>query len=216
MLLQFVLLLFFFHPTSKNQLQVLSLISRNLSTHELKSSNYDRGFCAVRSSLTISVFLFIGSKVSLTLFTHHKPVLFLFSRKGNSPHYFKLQLLLTKFFALQLTHTASTNFTVTDLLSTDSSKNSATTCQTKHKTLPPHIELLHFQTDSSSKKWHHFVELEKLLPTKCLVLIPNFKTNLLFNSFSQKMLVAMMSLTQLSLQYQLKMSLKTKMILKNL
>ena len=93
-------------------MQVISNISRILTTEEQKPSRYDRELCALTFALEQYEFLIIGSKFPVTVSTDHNPVLF-FTRKGNlTPSQYKAQMLLTKFSNLPIVHTAATNLTV--------------------------------------------------------------------------------------------------------
>ena len=88
-----------FQPNSNNKMQVISYNSRILNTQEQKLSTYDRELCAVTFALTVYEFIIFGSKIPITLFTDHNPLLFLFTRKGNfTPRQYKAQKLFTDFF----------------------------------------------------------------------------------------------------------------------
>ena len=64
-------------------MQVISYNSRILTTQEQKLSTYDRELCAINFALSQYQFITIGSKLPITIFTDHHPILFLFSRNGN-------------------------------------------------------------------------------------------------------------------------------------
>ena len=87
-----------FQPNSKNKMQIISYISRILTTQEQKLSTYDREPCAITFALSQYEYIIIGSKFPITVFTDHNPILFLFTRKGNlTPRQYEAQMLLTKF-----------------------------------------------------------------------------------------------------------------------
>ena len=69
-------------------------------------------------------------------------------------------MVLTKFSNLQINHSAGTNLTVADMLSTDYSTINKKTCQLQHKTLPPHIDFLQLKNDNILKPIHYFVKHE--------------------------------------------------------
>ena len=111
-------------------MQGISYNSRILTTQEQKLSTYDRELCAITFALSQYDLIVIGSEFPITIFTDHKPILFLFNRKGNlTPRQYKAHMLLTKFSKLQIIHRAGTNLTVADMLSRDFSTFNNKTCQ---------------------------------------------------------------------------------------
>ena len=99
-------------------MQVLSYTSRIFTTQEQKSLTYNRELCAITFALSQYEFIIIGSIFSITLFTDHNPILFLFTRNGNlTTRQNEAQMLLTKFSNVQIIHTVGTNLTVADMLS---------------------------------------------------------------------------------------------------
>ena len=86
-----------FQPNSNNKMQVISYNSRILTTQEQKLSTYDRELFAFTFALSQYEFIVIGSKLPLTIFTDHNPILSLFTRKGNlTPRQYKAEVLSTK------------------------------------------------------------------------------------------------------------------------
>ena len=155
-----------FQPNLKSKMQIISYNSRILTTQEQKLSTYDRELCAITFALPQYEFIIVGSKFPITIFTHHNPIFFLFTRKGNlTPRQCKGQMLLTKFSNLQIIHTAGTNLTVADMLSIDFSTINNKTCQLQHKTLPPHIDFLQLKNDIILKPIHYPIKHEDVLPT---------------------------------------------------
>ena len=155
-----------FQPNTHNKMLVVSYNSRILTTQEQKHSTYDRKLCAITFALSQYEFTIIGSKFPITIFTDHNPILILFTRKGNlTPRQYKAQMLLTKFFTLQIIHTAGTNLTVADMLSRDFSTINTKACQLQHKTLPPHFDFLQLKNDNISKPIYSLVKHEHVLPT---------------------------------------------------
>ena len=75
-------------------------------------------------------------------------------------------MLLTKFSNLRIVHTAGTNLPVADMLSRDFSSISSTSCQLKHKTLPPHIEFVQLNPNNTLAETHYLVQHEEVLPTQ--------------------------------------------------
>ena len=70
-----------FQPNANNKMQVISHNSRILTTQEQKLSTYDRELCAITFALSQYEFMVIGSKIPITIFTDHNPILSLFTSK---------------------------------------------------------------------------------------------------------------------------------------
>ena len=141
-------------------MQVLSYSSRIFDTQEQKLSTYDRELYAVIFALQTYEHFIVGSKFQITLFTDHKPILFLFTRKSNLP-----QMLLTKFSNLRIVHTAGTKLPVADMLSRDFSSINSASSQLKNKTLPPHIQFAQLNPNNTLEEIHYLVQHEDVLPT---------------------------------------------------
>ena len=84
-----------FQPNTDNKMQVVSYNSRISTTQEQKLSTFDRRLCAITFALSQYEFLVIGTKFPITVFTDHKPIALLFTRKENlTPGQYKAQMLL--------------------------------------------------------------------------------------------------------------------------
>ena len=130
-----------FQLKEQNKMKVISYNSRILTPQEQKLSTLDRELLGIVHALQIYEFLIIGSPHPIHIFTDHKPLLHCFTKKGNlSPRFYRVQMQLTKFSKLKITHTPGKNLSVADMLSRSFTKAELQLNQLKHKHLPPQID----------------------------------------------------------------------------
>ena len=85
------------HPTEK-RMRLISSNSRLLTPIEMRLSTLIRKCSAVTFALTEYEFLLTGSNHPITLFTYHKPIIYLFTQKNNPIHrVYRFQLILMRF-----------------------------------------------------------------------------------------------------------------------
>ena len=98
--------------------QIVSANSRVFDKAEQKMSPQHRELCGIISALQNYEFYIIGSHSPIYLFCDHRPILFLWSRRGQLSHrFFRYQVVLTKFRNLKIIYTEGKNLALPDLLS---------------------------------------------------------------------------------------------------
>ena len=104
------------HPTER-KLNSVSANSRLFTPIEMRLSTFIRECSATIFPLTEYEFLLTASNHPIVLFTDHKPIIYLFTRK-NKPNYrvYRFQLILTKFPNLHIIWAEGKNLAVPDLL----------------------------------------------------------------------------------------------------
>ena len=80
-------------------------------------STLRRELCGIVSVLQTCEHYIIGSPFPIYLYCDHKPILYLWGRKGQLSHrFFRYQVILTKFQNLKLIWTPTSNFAFSDIL----------------------------------------------------------------------------------------------------
>ena len=101
-----------------NKMNLLSANSRIFTQAELRISTFMRECTAIQYTLTKYEFLILRSKHPTILFTDHKSIIFLFTRKSNPNHrVYRFQLILMKLPNLHIVWTAGKNLALPDTLS---------------------------------------------------------------------------------------------------
>ena len=115
---------------------MISANSRVFDKAEQKVSPQHRELCGMISALQTYEFYVIGSPFPIYLCCDHRPILFLWSRRGQmSHHFFKYQVVITKFQILQIIYTEGKNLAFPDILSQNISLADAKLYQLEHKVL---------------------------------------------------------------------------------
>ena len=97
--------------------RIVSANSRVFDKADKKMSPQHRELCGIISALHYEFYI-IGSPYPTYLFCDHRPILFLWSRRGQLSHrFFKYQVVLTKFQNLKIIYIEGKNLAVPDLLS---------------------------------------------------------------------------------------------------
>ena len=109
--------------------------------------NYVEQYLLYKPMIIIILFLLqfyiIGSPFPLYLYCDHRPILFLWSRKGQLSHrFFKYQVVLTKFNNLKIIYTPGSNLAFPDLLSRNVPIADIKRYQLEHKTIPNDIKFI--------------------------------------------------------------------------
>ena len=101
-----------------NKMNLISANSRLFKQAELRLFTLMRECTAIIYTLTEYEFLILRSKHPTVLFTDHKPIILLFTRKSNPNHrVYRFQLILMKFPNLHRVWTAGKNCALPDTLS---------------------------------------------------------------------------------------------------
>ena len=98
-------------------MELISANSRLFLTTEFRLSTILRECSAIIYALSEYEFSIQGSKHPITLYTDHKPILFLFTQKNKPNHrVYKFQLILMKFPNLHIFWTEEKNLSLANLL----------------------------------------------------------------------------------------------------
>ena len=80
-------------------------------------STLHRELCGIVSALQTYEHYIIGSPFPIYLYCDHKPILYLWGRKGQLSHrFFKYQVIITKFHNLKIIWTPGSNLAFPDIL----------------------------------------------------------------------------------------------------
>ena len=121
---------------------MISASSRVFDKADQKMSPQRRELCGITSALQTYEFYVIGSPFPICLYYDHRPILFLWSRRGQMSHRFlKYQVVITKFQNLQFVYTEGKNLAFPDILSRNASLSDAKLYQLEHKVKPKDIKL---------------------------------------------------------------------------
>ena len=98
--------------------RIVSFNSRVLTKDEQKMSTLHRELCGIISALQTYEHFIIGSPHPIKIFCDHKPLLYLWARKGRLSHqFFRYQVIIKQFTYLQIIWTPGKNLAFPDLLS---------------------------------------------------------------------------------------------------
>ena len=121
--------------------RMISANSRVFDKAEQKISPQHRELCGIKSALQTYEFYVIGSPFPIYLYCDHRPILFLWSRRGQmSPRFFKYQVVITKFQNFQIIYTEGKNLAFPDVLSRNVSLADAKIYQLENKVIPKDIK----------------------------------------------------------------------------
>ena len=119
----------------------ISANSRVFDKAEQKMSPQHRELFGKISALQTYEFYVIGSPFPIYQYCDHRPILFLWSRRGQmSQLFFNYQVVITKFQNLQIIYTEGKNIAFPDILNI--SKADAKLYQLEHKLIPKQIKFL--------------------------------------------------------------------------
>ena len=98
--------------------RIISFNSRIFDKAEQKMSTLHRELCGIVSALQTYEHYIIGSPFPIYLYCDHKPILYLWGRKGQlSQRFFRYQVIITKFQNLKIIWTPGSNLAFPDILS---------------------------------------------------------------------------------------------------
>ena len=104
-------------------------------------STLHRELCGIVSALQTNEHYIIGSPFPTYLYCDHKPILYLWGRKGQLTHrFFRYQVILTKFQNLNIVWTPGSNLAFPDISSRNVTVDEYQIHQLQHKEIPRDIE----------------------------------------------------------------------------
>ena len=104
-------------------------------------STLHRELCGIVSALQTYEHYIIGSPLPIYLYCDHKPILYLWGRKGHLSHrFFRYQVIITKFQNLKIIWAPGSNLAFPDILSRNVTVEEYQMHQLKHKRIPRDIE----------------------------------------------------------------------------
>ena len=120
---------------------IFSFNSRIFDDAEQKMSILHRQFCGLVSALQTYEHYIIGSPLPIYLYCDHKPILYLWGRKGQLSHRFlRYQVIITKFQNLKIIWTPGSNFAFPDILGRNVTVEECPKHQLQYKKIPRDIE----------------------------------------------------------------------------
>ena len=115
--------------------RIISFNSRLFDKAEQKMSTLHRELCGRVSALQTFEHYIIGSPFPIYLYCDHKPILYLWGRKGQLSHrFFRYQVIITKFQTPKIIWTSESNLAFPDILSRNVTVEEYKTHQLQHKT----------------------------------------------------------------------------------
>ena len=121
--------------------RIISFNSRVFDEAEQKMSILHRELCGIVSALKTYEHYIIGSPFPIYLYCDHKPILYLWGRKGQLFHrFFRYQVIITKFQNLKILWTPGSNLAFPDILSRNVTVEEYQMHQLRHKRIPRDIE----------------------------------------------------------------------------
>ena len=104
-------------------------------------STLHRELCGIVSALQTYEHYTIGSPIPIYLYCDHKPILYIWRRKGQLSHrFFRYQVIITKFQNLKIVGTPGSNLALPDIFSRNDSVEEYQMHQLRHKRIPRDIE----------------------------------------------------------------------------
>ena len=150
-------------PTGK---RIVSFNSRVYTKDEQKMSTTARELCGVISALQTYEHYIIGSPHPVYLYTDHKPLLYLWGRRGKLSHrFFRYQLVISQFQNLKIIWTEGKNLAFPDILSRNVSIKDLDKYQLKHKKIPKDIKF--YDESGNEKKYFVLHDNEKRQKNDC-------------------------------------------------
>ena len=123
--------------------RIVSFNSRIYTKEEQKMSTTARELCGVISALQTYEQYLIGSPHPVYVYTDHKPLMYLWGRRGKLSHrFFRYQLVISQFQNLKIIWTEGKNLAFPDILSRNVKLKDLDKYQLKHKKIPKDISFL--------------------------------------------------------------------------
>ena len=125
-------------PEGKRNILFKSLV---FDKAEQKRSTLPRELSGIVSALQTYEHYIIGSPFPIYLCCDHKPILYLWGRKGQlSHHFFRYQVIITKFQNLKIIWTPDSNLAFPDIISRNITREQCQKHHLQHKRIPRDIE----------------------------------------------------------------------------
>ena len=136
--------------------RTISFNSRIFDKAEQKMLTLHRELCEIVSALQTYEHYIIGSSFPIYLCCDHKPIPYLWERKGKlSPRFFRYQVIITKFQNLKIIWTPGSNLAFSDILSRNVTVEEYQKHQLQHKKIPRDIELYDEQGCPITYRFQH-------------------------------------------------------------
>ena len=120
---------------------IIPFNSRVFDKAEQKMSTLHRELCGIVSALQTYEHNIIGSPFPIYLYCDHKPILYLWGRKGQLSHRFlRYQVIITKFQNLKIIWRPGSNLAFPDILSRNFRAEGYQMHQLRHKLIPRDME----------------------------------------------------------------------------
>ena len=127
-------------------------------------STLHRELCGIVSALQTYEHYIIGSPFPIYLYCDHKPILYLWGRKGQLSHrFFKYQVIITKFHNLKIIWTPGSNLALPDILSRNVTLSDINKLQLQHKEIPKEISFY----DEKGDQMHYTIKHEDSQDISC-------------------------------------------------
>ena len=121
--------------------RIISYNSRSFDKTELKMSTFHRELCRIDSALQTYGHYIIGSPFPVHLYCDHKPIFYLWGRKGQPSHrFFRYKVIITKFQNLNFIWTPIWNLASPDTLSQIKTLEEYRKHQLQHQKIPRDVE----------------------------------------------------------------------------
>ena len=121
--------------------RIISFDFRVFDKAEQKMSTLHRELCGIVSALQTYEHYIIGSPFPNYLYCYHKPILYLWGRKGQLSHrFFRYQIIITKFQNLKIIWSPGSNLAFPDIFSRNVAVEEYQMHQWPHKRIPRNIE----------------------------------------------------------------------------
>ena len=160
------------HPntTLPRRTRIISFNSRIFDKADQKMSTHHSELCGTVSALQTYEHYIIGSPLPMYLYCDHKPIFYLWGRKGQISHrFFRCQVIITKFQNLKIYWRPGSNLAFPDILSR---KVIIDECQhqlLRHKKLPRDIQ---FFFDDQGQQIAYKIDQEDTAADTCNDLYP--------------------------------------------
>ncbi len=138
--------------------RIVSFNSRVFNENEQKMPIIYKELAAAFFALETYEYIIIGSPFKIHLYCDHRPILYLWEKKGQLNHkLFRYQLQFTKFPHLEVHWTQGNNLSFADILSRDFTPHQLIHEQIKHKILPKELSFM----DCLGGKVYYSIEHDK-------------------------------------------------------
>ena len=136
--------------------RIISFNSRIFDKAEQKTSTLHRELCGIVSALQTYEHYITGSPFTIYLYCDHKPILYLWGRKGQISHrFFRYQVVITKFQNLKIIWTPGSNIVFPDILSRNVTVEEHQKHQLQHKKIPRDKEFYDEHGSPVTYRIHH-------------------------------------------------------------